>query len=159
MKTIPALALCAALGLAACGRPSSEELIQDATEQVRMAEADLEEAQKRVEREEEELVQAREELDEARQAVRDAETRLAEANQHVAEVADDAYLFRAVQSALLSDPGLDDLAIAARVRDGVVTLSGRVSDKDDKKRAGALAADVPGVKSVNNEVVVELAVQ
>ena len=161
MKKIPALAFgfCAALGLAACGQPSSEDLIQDATEQVRLAETELEEARKRVANKEEALVQAREELEDAREAARNAEKRLAEANQHVAEVADDAYLFRAVQSALLSDPALDDRAIAAHVRDGVVTLSGRVSNKDEKKRAGALAAGVPGVKSVKNEVVVELAVQ
>ena len=159
MKNLSALVLCAAAGLVACGQPDPEEMIHEATEQVRLAETELEEARKRVERNEDKLVEAREALDEARDGVSAAETRLAEAERRVAEVADDAYLFRAVQSALLADPTLDDHAVAARVRDGVVTLSGQVSSAGEKKRAEAIAADVPGVKGVKNEVTLELAVQ
>ena len=134
--------LIAALAFTACGEPSSEQRIADATAQVERAEAELEAARQRVEREEQELEAAREELAEAREALRDAETRVQEARDRVAEVADDAYLFRTVQSALLAERKLEGLAIAARVRDGVVTLEGRVPDSSQKKRAGEIAAGV-----------------
>ena len=146
------VALCAAL---ACGSPSPEELIEDATDQVRRAEAELELAREALEREEQELEQARAELETAREALGGAEQRLAEARDRVAEVADDAYLFRAVQSALLAADSLEEQAVAARVRDGVVTLEGVVPESEQKERAEALAAAVPGVKKVVNQVRVE----
>lgn len=151
LAAAPAAALFLASG---CGDPSSEQLIEDATAQVQRAEQEVEEAKVALEREEEELAEAQEEMAEARETLREAEKRLEEARAHVAEVADDAYLFRAVQSALLADPTLEGEAIAARVRDGVVSLEGTVDLPEQKKRAGALASGVPGVKSVQNRVVV-----
>ena len=152
---VPTLALC----LAACGAPSAEKKIEDAAAQVDRAEEEVESAKQALEREQAELDEAREELEGARDALRGAESRLVEAQQHMGEVADDAFLFRAVQSALLADPALEDMAIGARVRDGVVTLEGQVPDADSKQRAGTLAAAVPGVKRVDNSVGVELALE
>lgn len=46
--------------------------------------------------------------------------------------------------------GADDVA----VKDGVVTIKGRVSTERGKSKATKLAKKVKGVKSVNNELVV-----
>jgi len=44
--------------------------------------------------------------------------------------------------------------VSVRARDGVVTLTGIVQDKDDKALAGDTVENLPGVTSVNNEIVV-----
>ena len=44
--------------------------------------------------------------------------------------------------------------VSVRARDGVVTLTGTVQDKDDKALAGDTVENLPGVTSVNNEIVV-----
>ncbi len=47
--------------------------------------------------------------------------------------------------------------VKVKVRDGVVTLSGTVSDSDDKALAVDTVENLPGVTSVNNEIVVKSA--
>jgi osmotically-inducible protein OsmY len=89
------------------------------------------------------------------EALGKAEERLAEAKDDLAEVADDTYLFRAVQSALLAEPELEGLAIAARVSERVVTLDGHVPSLELRKKAGAVAAATLGVERVDNKVTVE----
>jgi osmotically-inducible protein OsmY len=57
-----------------------------------------------------------------------------------------------VNDRLTDDPYLDATDIDVSVDDGVVTLSGTVSGRSDKRRAEDLAESVSGVKDVNNRL-------
>ena len=57
-----------------------------------------------------------------------------------------------VKSALAADVGLKTLKINVDSDKGVVTLKGRVDSADNKKRAGEVAKQVEGVKSVKNQL-------
>ncbi|HTQ72988.1 MAG TPA: BON domain-containing protein [Burkholderiales bacterium] len=59
-----------------------------------------------------------------------------------------------VKSALGADPALKTLAIDAAASDGVVTLYGTADNKRNRDKAARVAAGVPGVKSVKNELVI-----
>ena len=59
-----------------------------------------------------------------------------------------------VKSALGTDPALKTLAIDAGASDGIVTLYGTADNKRNRDKAGRVAASVPGVKSVRNELVI-----
>ena len=59
-----------------------------------------------------------------------------------------------VKSALGADPALKILAIDAGASDGVVTLYGTADNKKNRDKAAKVAAGVPGVKSVKNELVI-----
>lgn len=59
-----------------------------------------------------------------------------------------------VKSALGADPALKFLAIDAGAADGVVTLYGTADNKKNRDKAARVAAGVPGVKSVKNELVI-----
>ena len=61
-----------------------------------------------------------------------------------------------VKSALAADVGLKTVtSINVDSADGVVTLKGKVSSADHKKRAEEVAKKVDGVKSVKNQLRVE----
>ena len=72
--------------------------------------------------------------------------------EEVGSQATDSMLFRTVQKRLLDDDQLEDVAIAARVEGGVVYLTGTVPDPALGERAAAIAADVPGVSSVQSRI-------
>lgn len=55
---------------------------------------------------------------------------------------------------LTSDPVVKGGALKADVKDGVVTLTGNVSDQSQKDKAGKLAGKVKGVKRVVNDIAV-----
>lgn len=57
-----------------------------------------------------------------------------------------------VINALSVDPATDAFEVSAKVRDGVVTLSGKVSSWVEKELAGKIAKGVRGVVSVKNEI-------
>jgi osmotically-inducible protein OsmY len=59
-----------------------------------------------------------------------------------------------IKSALGADPALKMLAIDAGASDGVVTLYGTADNKKNRDKAAHVAAGVPGVKSVKNEIVI-----
>ncbi len=59
-----------------------------------------------------------------------------------------------LEEALASDVLLSDYKIGVTVNDGVVSLTGSVSRYADKTRATRIAATLPGVRSVENKVVV-----
>jgi osmotically-inducible protein OsmY len=59
-----------------------------------------------------------------------------------------------VKSALGADPALKLLAIDAGAADGVVTLYGTADNKKNRDKAARVAAGVPGVKSIKNELVI-----
>ncbi len=59
-----------------------------------------------------------------------------------------------IKAALGADPALKVLAIDAAVADGAVTLYGTANNRALRERAAKVVADVPGVKSVKNELVI-----
>lgn len=60
-----------------------------------------------------------------------------------------------VCDALERDPSVDATEIEVTVKDGTVTLSGKVDHRSSKRRAENLIEDLPGVKDVRNEIFVD----
>jgi hyperosmotically inducible protein len=74
----------------------------------------------------------------------------------VSKSAAGATLTTKVKSALAADVGLKTVtSIDVDSADGVVTLKGKVSSADHKKRAEEVAKKVEGVKSVKNQLAIE----
>jgi hyperosmotically inducible protein len=74
----------------------------------------------------------------------------------VSKTAGSATLTTKVKSALAADVGMRTVTgIDVDSEDGVVTLKGKVTSADHKKRAEAVAKKVEGVKKVKNELKVE----
>ncbi|MBC8987767.1 BON domain-containing protein [Pedobacter sp. N36a] len=67
----------------------------------------------------------------------------------------DADLKTAVETAIQSSPNLSASGVA--VDKGVVTITGQVTDEASKDALGKAAAAVPGVKSVVNNLTIEVA--
>ncbi len=67
---------------------------------------------------------------------------------------DDAVINSTVRAALRSERGLIGGRIDVASFQDVVELGGFVRDEEAKLRAGEIAAEVPGVKSVKNNLVV-----
>lgn len=59
-----------------------------------------------------------------------------------------------VKAALRTTPGLEALAVDVVAADGVVTLFGTADGRESIQQAGKAAAGVPGVKSVQNKLVI-----
>jgi|KBSSwiStaDraftv2_1062776.scaffolds.fasta_scaffold08979_3 osmotically-inducible protein OsmY len=57
-----------------------------------------------------------------------------------------------VSECLENDGYLDASEIEVKVQNGIVTLSGSVDSREDKRRAEQLAEDCPGVKDVTNQL-------
>ncbi|MGH9594698.1 MAG: BON domain-containing protein [Bryobacteraceae bacterium] len=66
-------------------------------------------------------------------------------------VSDDA-IFDDVRLKLASDPDVRGGALDVQVKDGVVTLQGRVHTEKGRQKATTLTKKVKGVKSVNNQL-------
>jgi osmotically-inducible protein OsmY len=147
-----ALALAALCLATACREDSREAKLRDAQRELAAAEAELEEARTNLTAKTEALAAAQQAHDEARAAVRQAEARVEAARSEVGVFATDDVLFRTVQTALLEDDRLRDVAIAASVSDGRVTLSGDVPESRLRDRAVELAKKVPGVTEVTSEI-------
>ena len=80
----------------------------------------------------------------------------AENRREVSKSAAGAALTAKVKSALARDEGLRTMTdIDVDSADGVVTLKGKVTSNDAKKKAEAVAKKVDGVKRVKNELRVE----
>jgi len=71
------------------------------------------------------------------------------------EYVDDATVTSKVKTALLSDSGLKSFEIGVETYKDVVQLSGFVNSEPVKARAGDVAASVPGVRSVRNNLVIK----
>lgn len=67
---------------------------------------------------------------------------------------EDSALAEKVKTAFGDDPVLRLLAIDAAASGGVVTLHGTANTLENRERAGRVAAAVPGVKSVKNQLVI-----
>ena len=68
---------------------------------------------------------------------------------------DDATITTKVKAAILAEPGLKTLQIGVETFKDVVQLSGFVDTAQSKTRAEELAAGVPGVISVKNNLVIK----
>ena len=97
----------------------------------------------------------------AKQAAAAAEKKKAEEEKRKADAAKkaadektavDAALADKVKAALVATPGLKNLAMDVRSSDGEVTLFGTVDNNAQRRKADKVAAGVPGVKSVKNEL-------
>lgn len=67
---------------------------------------------------------------------------------------DDTAMATEIEHRLSADPDVNAQMIKIDVRAGVVTLSGTALGEDAKSRAGKLAATVPGVVDVHNQIAV-----
>ncbi len=67
---------------------------------------------------------------------------------------DDNYIYDMVREKLATDAVVKGGAIDVDVKNGVVTLKGKVQDPKQKTRAESLAKKVKGVKSVINEITI-----
>jgi osmotically-inducible protein OsmY len=65
---------------------------------------------------------------------------------------DDNYIYDSVREKLASDSVVKGGAIELDVKDGVVTLKGKVQEAKQKSKAESLAKKVKGVKSVVNQL-------
>ena len=71
------------------------------------------------------------------------------------EYVDDATITTKVKSKLFEDPKTSAFQVQVDTFKGVVQLSGFVDNEEARARAGELAREVPGVKSVKNQLVVK----
>jgi hypothetical protein len=69
----------------------------------------------------------------------------------------DMSLAFAVRTALVNDEAAGGAPVEVRVREGVVTLSGRVASQDERDRVVGLAGRVPGVARVDDRLTVSVA--
>jgi hyperosmotically inducible protein len=74
------------------------------------------------------------------------------ADRTVGEVVDDATITAKVKTALIGNSDTSAFKIDVSTREGVVQLSGFVSDADEKYTAGSQASNVAGVRHVDNEL-------
>jgi hypothetical protein len=147
-----------AAALLALGCASDEEArIRELSEELTELREGLPGLRARVAEREKAAESAQDELAEARSALRTSESRIAEIQREVGAHATDPLLFRMVQEELLDDDELEDVAISARVENGVVTLSGVVPDAELGERAVKLAESVPGVVAVQSRIQVAAA--
>ena len=154
LSLLPLVLLAFALG---CGEPSQEELLQAANEALVEAKIEVDEASAALAQREEELAMAQSGRDEAAERLREGERALAEAHAQVGLHATDDLLFRTVQQALLKDEVLGDVAVSAKVDDGVVTLTGSVPSEAIRSHAALVAGSVPGVAEVRSLLTVPAA--
>jgi osmotically-inducible protein OsmY len=139
--------------VAACGDDEAKRLAA-LGEELKTLRTSLADTRARVAEREQKAKVANDELASARAAQRETELRIAELEKQIGAQATDPVVFRMVQEALLDDDELEDVAISARVERGVVTLSGVVSEAEQRERAVKLAEGVPGVVSVQDRITV-----
>ena len=153
--------ICAVVGMAlvalACGGSDPEADLEQASLAVDNARAHVAEERESVRGLETEVAKMQKQLAEARAALLEAENELEQRESAVNRSATDAVVFRAVQKRLLDDDDLENVAIAARVSKGVVTLSGSVPNAKLRDRALEIARATPGVGSVESEIEVQVA--
>src|SRR5690349_12536972 len=73
------------------------------------------------------------------------------------EYVDDAGITARVRTGIVRAQSLKGFQIGVQTMQGTVQLSGFVDTRDQKDQAGQIAAGVPGVRSVQNNVLVKAA--
>jgi hypothetical protein len=81
---------------------------------------------------------------------------LAGAQSRPPNTANDGAVATEIERRLSADRDVNAQNVTIYVRDGVVTLSGRVPKEDAKRQAARIAGDVPGVEHVRNDLAVGL---
>jgi hyperosmotically inducible protein len=87
-------------------------------------------------------------------ASRDAQVAGSQAGTTVGEKIDDMTITAKVSGNLAKDPDLSAIKINVDTKDGVVTLNGPAPTAAAKDKATAIAKEVQGVTSVNNQLMV-----
>lgn len=141
-----------ALLLLACGQPSPEAQLADAREELERARQEVASAEARYQETERRVEKARQSREEAREALEAARAELDEAKAEVGRYATDDAIFRSVQSRLLKDEELSEVAIPVRVENGVVILTGEVPKESLAERAVEIAGEVAGVVEVQSRI-------
>lgn len=72
----------------------------------------------------------------------------------VGEYVDDKTITARVKTRMAADPQVSAMRIDVTTLDGTVQLSGFATSQAEKDKAGAIASEVPNVKSVRNDIVV-----
>lgn len=150
-----AMGCAALLILSACGESGVERELSEATEELAKAQEAVDAARSTVEERQAKVAAAEAELTKAERALRESEKLLAQIERRVDRSATDTAVFRSIQKRLLEDDDLENVAIAARVDGGVVSLSGSVPNAKLRNRAVEIARDTPGVRSVEVLIQVE----
>lgn len=68
---------------------------------------------------------------------------------------DDSVITTKVKAAIFNEPTLKSLEINVKTYQGVVQLSGFVDSDQSVKKAGEVACNIDGVKSVRNDLIVK----
>lgn len=92
---------------------------------------------------------------EANQAMDKAENKMKDATANASEAMTDAAIVTKINAALAADDRLKAINIDVKAEDGRVTLSGTAPDAGSQARATTLAQAVEGVRSVDNQLVVQ----
>jgi osmotically-inducible protein OsmY len=145
-----------ALVALACGGSDPEANLEQASQALAEARAQVAKDQESVQARESEAQEAQKRLADARSALREAESELARCESAVDHSATDGVLFRSVQKRLLEDDDLSNVAISAGVSKGVVTLSGSVPNAKLRDRALEIARATPGVGNVESRIEVQV---
>jgi len=135
-----------------CGGDDEAARLESLSQELGVLREELPELREQIARREAVAKAAQDELAKARGALRDSEQRIAEIEKEIGANATDPLLFRMIQTQLLEDDDLEDVAISARVEHGAVTLSGVVPKAKLRERAAKLAESIPGVVSVQNRI-------
>lgn len=145
MRTVVMLALGLTAALVGCGEPTPEARLESAGAELEATEDSLESLNQRIEEHQDQLAQLRQER-------RRTEDRLLNLADLVEARATDVAVFRAVQSALLDAPALNQAAIAVDAKDGLVTLSGMVPSEELHQLAIDIARGTAGVDRVRSRI-------
>lgn len=84
-----------------------------------------------------------------------AANEVSKATGNTAELGDNAVTTGKIKNALILDPKVGAATIDVDTKDDVVTLSGTVKTAGQKQRAGEIAKNHEGIKSVVNKLVVK----
>ncbi|MCG8591525.1 MAG: BON domain-containing protein [Proteobacteria bacterium] len=144
-----ALAATVAVG---CSTDERQAELEAASAELAEARAERQEMLERVAERRAAAEAAAQELAAAEAELAAVDERLTAAVHRVDEHATDGLLFRSVQRQLLEDAALEDVAIAASVENGVVTLAGIVANADQRDRALEIANATPGVVRVEERI-------
>lgn len=132
-------ALCLAGALVACEKPSSppQTVGQKVDETIQKGSTAVENAGSKIE-----------------QGADKVASEVKNATNTASEVLDDSAITASVQAGFAKDPDLSVFKINVDTKAGVVSLFGEANSEAAKERAASLAAATKGVKSVNNNLVV-----
>lgn len=132
----------AAVLFTSCGGESSEARLERARQELADAHDRLAAAEKGLQQAGEAVQAGKSELEKARAEVKEKQEQLVRS-------AEDSRILHAVRAALLKDPRYIGRELDVRVKDGAVSIRGRVAAQQDAEAAVALIQAVAGVRSVD----------